>query len=307
VREREVSSIARRGPVGLTITDLLALAFGTSVALALTWYGGLDEIGQWLSRSPYNFFTVVFGRASFALIPLILLRRVRYGGLVRPAEFLILCCGLPELVEAIDFALQFSLQNQWLYIGKWLAWTPANRWMRRLLISSLSILAFVGWCVTRERMPGWLQSIVLGLAWCGAFENVPLVILEAFTNVRLMLELGADSISNVAQAFERIGLGMLWACFYALPFALVLRSLRRDSDSPYWAEWLGLFFAVALFFVSQRQLVRNFLANGQHGRVAMFYRATSMFLAFAACVIALEIRDRLRTARKESKEIVAKS
>ncbi|WP_422928267.1 hypothetical protein [Singulisphaera sp. PoT] len=97
-----------------TLSDLFVLVLGVALALSLRW----DSTWRFtphpsMPRTPVwkwdgQFVEEAIEKACLALIPLMLWRRVRLGGVCRPAELLLVACGTPLVVEDIDWALWHS-------------------------------------------------------------------------------------------------------------------------------------------------------------------------------------------------------
>src|SRR4051812_12080600 len=84
-------------PRGITLADLTALVAGFALTFAMPWYGFQPGEVPWLRPAldwhwPYRVTATIeegIERICLALTLVVLGRRIRYGGLVRPAEFLL--------------------------------------------------------------------------------------------------------------------------------------------------------------------------------------------------------------------------
>ena len=117
-------------------------------------------------------------------MPVIIARRAVFGGLVRPAEFLACCGGLPQWVDSIENLRRTS----------WLGFRPGDTifvsteksrqweqgpywtWKHQLLI--VAVLATVAFLLGRHRLPGWALTVLLMIAWAGFQGTVPEQVLE---------------------------------------------------------------------------------------------------------------------------------
>ena len=76
----------------MTIADAMVLVFGVALALSLPWSNGWVQEPQPVMEPRWRivswFFEEAIETASLALIPLMLYRRARFGGLCRPGELL---------------------------------------------------------------------------------------------------------------------------------------------------------------------------------------------------------------------------
>ena len=80
-------------PRTMTIADSMVLVIGVAVVLALPWYNGWVEKPQPVMEPRWRiilwFVEEAVGKVSLALIPLMMYRRARFGGLCRPGELLL--------------------------------------------------------------------------------------------------------------------------------------------------------------------------------------------------------------------------
>lgn len=103
----------------VTLGDLAALVAGIAVVLVLPrtqsyWPYPTDFLGPWPRWLPWFFCLRQFlGAACMALVPVVLWRRGHYGGLARPAEFLLLCAAAPFLANAIETGLIRLSYRRW--------------------------------------------------------------------------------------------------------------------------------------------------------------------------------------------------
>src|SRR4051794_33955021 len=134
----ELSLMPRAGrePTAVTLADLLALVAGVAIVATIPWFYWFhpsDFRGPWPRWLPYLWATRQFlAMGCLALVPVIIARRVIFGSLVRPAEFLACCGGLPELT----YGIQCRLLTSWFWLRHGIITPPAmpvsvgNEWQQ---------------------------------------------------------------------------------------------------------------------------------------------------------------------------------
>ena len=229
-----------------------------------------------------------------ALVPVVFFRRARYGELARPAEFLALCAAIPFLADSIETALMwlsFRLQNgqtltaygrQWMpseFTDKW--WKSYNWvWEQSLLLGGA--VALVAFAVGRRKLPGWLLTALLILAWFGAYEQATKLVSRGAE--LLITRVNSGPVGWTIRLLS-------WALFYSLPRFILysvpaivaVRDLRREGRArPTWLEWTCLGLAAALFLIAEpTELVRNYSVSGSTEPRAMetFVREATLLAA----------------------------
>ena len=95
----------------MTLGDLAVLVAGVAVVLVLPSRQSYlpypsDFLGPWPRWFPWCFcLRQALGAACIVVVPVVLWRRARYGGLARPAEFLALFAAMPFLADGIETGL----------------------------------------------------------------------------------------------------------------------------------------------------------------------------------------------------------
>src|SRR4051812_42077123 len=94
-------------PRGMTLADLVVLIVGVGLACSLPWVWFIPQIMAIHGPGSRFFAWLVLayeglGKACIALTPVVLVRRFRYGGVARPAEFLLALCSLSTLAMAVE-------------------------------------------------------------------------------------------------------------------------------------------------------------------------------------------------------------
>jgi hypothetical protein len=266
----------RPEPAGITVADLVALVVGAAVAVALPWPFWAQffrPAAVWTWPRDYQallaglqFTTLALSRACMALVPVVLARRARYGGVARPAEFLAAAGGLPPLPRSADHLLftlwvgfdpwasstsKLNLTDEELLhrIEQWNYWQDEMFWPWTLGMLAVASLAVLVLALGRRRWPGWLQTALLLLAWLGFSRGVWAIGANVFS---LEKALNANAAGRVLYA-----VGFSAAClvpfklFFDVPAGAAWHRLRSArAPRPTWLEWLALGLVATLFVAS---------------------------------------------------------
>ncbi len=98
---------ARIEPTVTTIADLLALAAGVALAASLEWYSGwAAQLGA-MATTPTWYLRLYYlmeglQKCLVAMTPVVVARRIRYGGPIRPSEFLAFSSSVPRLLMSLE-------------------------------------------------------------------------------------------------------------------------------------------------------------------------------------------------------------
>jgi hypothetical protein len=262
----------RPEPAGITVADLVALVGGAAVAVALPWQFGAPffrpaAIGTWLgSRALLQFTGLALSRACLALVPVVLARRARYGGVARPAEFLAAVCGLTLLPQAADHLL-FTLRAgfdpwaSWTSLQSltdeettrrdeaWYHWQDEMYWPWTLGMLAVACAAVLALAFGRRRWPGWLQTVLLLLAWLGFGRGVWGFGADFFSLEKARNTTAAGRVLCAA--------GISAAClvpfklFFDVPAGAAWHRFRSaHAPRPSWLEWLALGLCATLFMAT---------------------------------------------------------
>jgi hypothetical protein len=123
-------------------------------------------------------------RACLALVPVVLARRARYGGIARPAEFLAAACSLPLLQRAADLVLftlrvGFDPRDNWFGSRtlpnaeslrrdeQWYQWQDQMVWPWTMGLLAVACISAPALALTWRLWPGWVRTVLLLLAWLG--------------------------------------------------------------------------------------------------------------------------------------------
>jgi hypothetical protein len=287
-----------REPTAVTLSDLLALVVGVAVVATVPWYYWLhpfDFKGPWPRWLPYLWATrQLLAMACLALVPVIIARRAIFGGLVRPAEFLACCGGLPQLVFGIESLLMmswlrlrhgiviFTVRDEMpVSVGKEWREGPYWTWKHQLLI--LAVLATVAFLLGRRRFPGWLLTILLMIVWAGFQGTVPEQMSwgAGLWIIRIHGRPIGPLTGTLISHSTHVLLGFL---FYAVPALIALRDLRRPAPRWSWLEWAALGLAALLLPISEiAEAIRlhSVYRGGEYWLQEALPRALTMLVAVA--------------------------
>ncbi len=248
----------RPEPTGLRIGDLVALVAGAGLAMALTWHS------QWPSRrtlagrpAPEWYIILLYAteitrKGCLALVPVILMRRVRNGGPMRPGELAALCFGIDLLLLAV-------YQSPVLGI---LSLTPGTKdvytvnmgpfWTWYVAILALSLAAVVLLFVRRRQLPGWVAGLLLCAGWYG-LHPCEVIYKEAFD---ALFGDGLMGLPMVARfAIHSVAASLPFSVLGHLPTAFAALDGMKPQAGRTWVERAGLAMTLGLWIVGD---CRNF-------------------------------------------------
>lgn len=250
----------RRGP---TVADLLALVAGVAIAATLPWDYWIhpyDFRGPWPGWLPYVWAArQVAGICCLVLIPVILVRRFQFGGLVRPAEFVGATVGLPHVLAGLKgLAFLAWLRDRGLKVASLRDPIPVqflSDWHEgpgitvNYAIIAAAAVALVGFLLLR-RLPGWLRTFLLMVAWAGlATEGV----VRAWGGIGVgFVLLTGDRIDRPLEYGLTIVKPILQGIWFAVPAWVAIRGLRdHDRHRPTWLEYACLSIAFVYFVLAE--------------------------------------------------------
>jgi hypothetical protein len=302
------SSLDKTEHTYITLGDLAVLVAGVALVLVLPrsqsyWPYRTDFLGPWPRWLPWCFcLRQALGSACLALVPVILRRRASYGGRARPAEFLAICAAMPVLADAVETGLIRLKYRQWaghslpgftldgIPIAVVSDWRAGGHWIweRSLLVAGA--LALAGFFLGRRRLPGWLQTVFLSIAWLAAYE--------AGTH-RAFDWIGSAITVLIAQPMSETTSVLLSAgtylfprfVLYSVPAVAALLDLRqRASGRPNWLEWTGAGLGAALFVIAEpTELLREYAVTSSKGFWVFetLVRVSTMLAALTLAVFAI--------------------
>lgn len=282
-----MTSIApdRSEPAGITVADLVALIIGVAVAVDLPWRFWpplFQSAAVWTWPREYRgllqFAADALNRACLTLLPVVMARLVRYGRVARPAEFLATACSLMLLPRAADHRL-FTLRagfDPWAGESslqsltdeetmrrdeEWNRWQDEAYWPWTMGMLAVACVAALALRLGRRRLPGWLQTVLLLLAWLGFGRGIWAFGSEVFSLGR------ARNATEAGRVLYAIGYSV--ACllpfklFFDVPAGATWHRLRSShAPRPSWLEWLSMGLVATLFLVTfPQQFLTNYPAG----------------------------------------------
>lgn len=269
----------RREPQGLNMVDLSMLVVGFALAFSLPQLHHLDDGSMWIGATKIP---MPGGSAEFlvlqewamkgglVVVPVILARRSRDGGLPRPADWLAIFVALPWAREAlVRFRGVQKFARWWLVdFRSWLGYSVEVQPYETIRVGDQSFagpeglpvgftpmdefrfgcgcaaIVFVGlgsalW-IGRRRIPAWVKP---ALIFAAAFAGLEVwgyastaYLLEGWYAVSRRVGLPMDMAFQVASGLYSLPEGLL---FGSLVVAALL-DLRRGHKRRAWTGWVGL-------------------------------------------------------------------
>ncbi len=274
----------RREPTSVTLADLSSLVIGVALALSLPQlHHPTDQISiygtGWVNPMPgWVACLFVIGevamKAGLALTPVIVARRVRYGGLPRPADWLAILVGLAllrEVVREFEWMKRFA---KWYLVDFWSSlgypvvlspqefpgrglmvgdaiyygydgfpagFTPGDEdqlwgWFATVLLLGITTALGFGW----RKIPGWARTGLLSVAaftWlAGVTYLLTPGLVRASESLSEWLMLPSSMVVQIALGVAALPEGLL----LGVPIIAVLLDLRRGAASSWaWTGWVG--------------------------------------------------------------------
>ena len=170
-------------------------------------------------------------------------RCARYGGLARPAEFLVACCGLPALAWGVENLLLRSFVRQrtgivlsgphmdGMPVSTYQEWQAGPHWAFEEGLFLTGVLAAVAFLLGRRRLPGWLLTALLLSAWLGFAVAGP-VLLRRGVGFLILRVIGSAVGKLAGSLIAIVDWYIPTFLLYAVPALVALRDVRRTGDSP---------------------------------------------------------------------------
>lgn len=183
------------------------LVLGVAVALSFRWFNLWEQLPNQPFREPRwkvvsLFLEEAIGKTSFALIPLMLYRRARLGGICRPGElFLVVCaaCVLCDMVERIYLVGRTSDDA--------IVEAEGGYWVVLVVVGTAVVVAIFSSIFLGGRLSDRSRSLLLVMVVAGSYPW-PKAILNGI-KLRLLYGLGVgdDSIWDYSSfvAFFAVG------------------------------------------------------------------------------------------------------
>ncbi|CAN5824025.1 hypothetical protein BH23PLA1_BH23PLA1_24480 [soil metagenome] len=312
----EATSLAdkapRPEPTRMTLADLLALVVGVAIVAALPWLNRPEFIGPLGGGAgPASYVPLLMflheglGKACLALVPVVLARRVRHGGMVRPTEFLLACVGLPWLSMGITTGLMLvGLSQQFgrpidttnIPVEATTRWVQETQAIQAGVLLTVGLFSAISRVVGRRQWPGWFGSVLLMVVWTCALGLIRGPIWHGGSAWQDVLRsiLGTTGLLNYWGSMFAWGFGTLLpiALLYAIPVAAVAFGLRHRSGLQFaWHERAALLLASAAFLAWETAMqiiaITRYLGPGEYwsstlGGVAAYLTAALFGLLIIA-------------------------
>ena len=212
------------------------------------------------------------------MLPVIVARRVRHGGPLRPAEFAALCIGVPHLLLNFERLPIFGLlvANPGRKDSYSIRIEAYRIWMLCLLIvSTLAALLLV---IRRRSLPKSVAGFALLVVWLGSLP-CQFFVQQGFhilLDAVFLPSWGIRTLNLLVDSLPFLVIGTLPTVAAILD---VTPSGWRDRT---WLEWTCLVLALGFWLVTKTQF---FITNwyGPFGIDLIIYEATTL-VAVALCV-----------------------
>jgi hypothetical protein len=160
----------RTEPTANTIADLVALIVGVGLAISFEWHSAWAVPLGMGGRGAPRWFGVLryvdegLQNGLMAMIVVVIARRLRYGGPIRPAEFLAFTVGVPRLLLGLQRLPALGLITR--VPGTELRSLDIE-WFRLWMLaeSTLCALALATALAFRRRLAPWVVCCLLSGAW----------------------------------------------------------------------------------------------------------------------------------------------
>lgn len=154
----------------MAVADLIMLIVGVALALALPWGNEWQQMPQPVMEPRWRiigqFIEEAVGKTAFALIPLVLWRRARLGGICRPAELLLAVCAAWMLLDQVDRCPWVSSARIEHETWDELGWPF---WLCHGAAGTLALLAMLALMMLRQKLDDARRSVLLIIAVAGSF------------------------------------------------------------------------------------------------------------------------------------------
>ncbi len=167
-------------------------------------------------------------------------------------------------------------------------WRENSHWVWEQALIFIGAAALVGFFLGRRKLPGWLLTVFVILAWLGAYEAGPLLAARWLESV--IAHLNGHPIGVTAGLLIWAIVGYLpRSILFSVPAIRAIRDIRRDrQSSPSWLEWTGLGLVVVLFLIAEpTELIRSYSTtpNKMSWGVETFVRLVTMLIALFLSLI----------------------
>lgn len=233
----------RPEPIGTTPADLLALIAGVALAAALPWSSGRPE-PAWFMALAYA--QEGLPKGCMALIPVVITRRARFGGPIRPGEFLAFWIGFSQLVFELSLLPILGLVSPILDRGRLQGYQLRPEAYRAFELGQLGlgVLAALTLLARRRRLHPAVAGALVLVAWVdigGPLRSLLRGLLDPILG-------SIDRASLAAHAFSLLWHLPLSVVFYLPAIVAIADLFRRGGRGLTWVEWAGLGLVVPWWF-----------------------------------------------------------
>jgi hypothetical protein len=181
----------------ISVTDLGVLVLGVAVALSFPWFNPWVQPPNEPFREPRwriisLFVEEAVGKASLALIPLMLYRRARLGGLCRPGELLLPICAACIMCDHVGRVTGLGRDNGVIEVEN-------GYWVILTTLGMAVMAALLGAIYLADRLSDGIRSSLLVLAVAGSYPW-PSEIMESL-KFRLLDGSGGGDLPYVDYSF----------------------------------------------------------------------------------------------------------
>jgi hypothetical protein len=268
-------TMVRREPIAMTLADLSALVLGSALALFVPqMHFPADQITIYNAPMPgwvgwLFVIREVAMKVGLALVPVILARRARYGGLPRLADWLAILVAVALLAETLKRSGWIKRFARWYLVdfqqrlGCPVFFSPARNvhgsgvrwptgfdpwdayriwgWLALVLFVLILVAVAVGW----KKMPSWINTALVSAAAFTWLAGVTFVVTEglvrAFEAIAPRIGLPPVIGVQIADGVKNLPDGLL----FGVPVvAMVLEFRTRTRGKWVWSEWIGAASAV---------------------------------------------------------------
>ncbi len=227
----------------IPLYDLMTLIAGVALALAFESARDARSInGRPLDEPWFTLFQVgeAADLAGIALVAVVLVRRLRTGGVFRPAEWLLIVNAMRSLQWRL--AVADGMYPAIRHFG----WSPVDGWLRAWsMVGMVGFLIVVGLlAASRRKVPlGWRLPLLICLPLFAVWG--PCILYADELEVLWKAAWASGSHGYLVRAAYLGVIEFPEQILVCLPFAAALGDLaRRGRRAWTWAEWSGLGIAL---------------------------------------------------------------
>jgi hypothetical protein len=253
----------------------MALTVGSAIACSLYWYSsGIDATTISGRAAPDWYVWATRGieliqKSCAALIPVILLRRWRYGEPLRPVDYLVILIGLSQFFLTIWQwpALGILSKNSPTSIHFSVNLEAFRVWKLSKLVAGIVVGLVV--LIRRQRGPDWLSGVMIAFSWSCLTDSLTLAY-QDWGNAMLPALSTRWPHGTIWLLSTILAQGPIRVLAY-IPFAIMLMDLfRSPGRQRLWVEVVSIVLVLLLPIGFQgRYIAHQVLTSGFNGALAM--------------------------------------